>query len=351
MKSIHNEIPWLYRVIGSFCFILQHIAPENRTLGLFRKKNSLAIVRHLKKNRPEQFIKSCAVDRRENLSEEEFVKNYLNKGLPVIFSAEAKNWHCTKKWNLNFLKERYPEDEFSLVDSYGLVETNYDRSMGKDRPVLVGKIKAKDFVDSLANGKKFYLRFCSIMETRPELCDDLDHTWLKKMRRCFLGVSYQTFIGPEKRKTPLHSETTAFFYIMADGEKKWTLYSPSALPLINPEPEGRGYNYTKVNIDRPDPDKYPGFDLLTRYTCHLKKGDILFVPAWMWHEVESLTNAWGVSYRFTSLRGFLHYPAYFIVRMFFSKPSFFEILYYSFFKKDISRRKENLLTPRIFLRK
>lgn len=189
------------------------------------------------------------------------------------------------------------------------------------------------------------------METHPELCEDLDQTWLEKMRRCFLGISYQTFIGPAKRKTPLHSEVTAFFYIMADGEKKWTLFSTTAFAILNPDRSGRGYNYTKIDIDKPDLNEYPGFEYLQRYTCHLKKGDILFVPAWMWHQVENVTPSWGCSYRFTSLRGFLQFPAFVFIKLFLIKPSFLEILYYSYFRGDVATRDKNLLTPKIYLRK
>ena len=348
MNNPHYQIPFYNRFMGGLNFVLKHAFPQSGFIEKMRTKNVEQIVKNLKSNSGDNVLE---VDRRDHLSENEFVKNYLNKGLPVIFNQQAINWECTKKWNFDFLKDKYPNDEFSLIDTTGLVEKNYDKSQGNDYPVLIDKIKAKDFVEAMKRGEKIYLRFCPIMETHPELMDDFDHSWLKKMRRCFLGISYQTFIGPTQRKTPLHAETTAFFYIMADGEKKWTLFSPAALSILNPEPEGRGYNYTRVNLENPDLSKYKGINLLSRYTCHLKKGDILFVPAWMWHEVENVKDGWGVSYRFTSLRGFLRFPTFFIVRLFFTKPSFLEILYYSFFKSDIANRDKNLLTPKIYLDK
>lgn len=348
MRSIHKEIPLRYRLSSSVIFILQHLIKGSSFVQKWRKSNVNAIDRALdKKGLKGQCLE---VDRRENLSEDEFVKNYLNKGLPVIFDHGAEDWDCTKKWSLSFLKEKYPEEEFSLIDSKGLVEDEYDQSKGEQVPVLIDKIKAKDFVDAVHRGEKKYLRFCPIMETHPELAKDLDQSWLKKMRRCFLGISYQSFLGPAGRRTPLHSETTAFFYVMADGEKKWTLFSPSAYPLINPEAEGRGYNYSRYKIENPDHENYPGMDKVTRFHCHLKKGDILFVPAWMWHEVENTTEGWGVSYRFTSLRGFLAFPTFVFIRLFLTKPSFWEIFYYSFFKSDIAKRDKNLLTPKIYLK-
>ncbi len=350
MQHVHTQIPFTNRFLGSLYFILQHILQKSERLESWRKKNSTSISSYLKNNY-NTIEPVVEVPRLSNLSENSFVKNYLNAGLPVIFESAAKNWPCTKKWSLDFLKQNYPDDVFSLIDSAGLVESIYDKSDASNRPKLITKMTAKDFVDAIQNGENHYLRFCPIMETHPELEHDLDQNWLKKMRRCFLGISYQTFIGPSKRKTPLHAETTAFFYIMADGEKKWTLFSPSALSVINPVKEGRGYNYSKVNIENPDLELYPGINLITRFTCHLKKGDILFVPAWMWHEVENVKDGWGLSYRFTSLRGFFKYPGFFLVRLFLTKPNFLEILYYSFFRSDITNRNENLLTPKIFLRK
>lgn len=343
-RSIHHQISWINRFIASSVFIMRHIFPNNHFLKKVNEKNVGSISSSVFQG------KHFEVDRITGLSDSDFVKNYLNKGLPVIFEKEAKNWACTKKWSLDFLKSNYGSTEFSVIDSAGLVESSYDKSNGEKEPVLIKKVLAKDYVDAVRAGEKTYLRFCPIMETQPELLADLNHGWLKKMRRCFLGISYQTFIGPKGRKTPLHSETTAFFYVMASGQKKWTLFSPTALALIAPEVQGRGYNFSKVNINEPQPE-YPGFSKLTKFVCTLNQGDILFVPAWMWHEVENLTESWGVSYRFTSLRGFLRHPAYFLVRIFLTKPSFFEILYYSFFRNDISTRDKNLLTPRIFLRK
>lgn len=348
MKQIHREIPLRYQISSSLIFIFRHLMKDSLFWENRRKKNVYRIHQSLKDQAYSG--RELAVERRSNLAEDEFVSQYLNKGLPVIFEQEAQNWPCTKKWSLDFLKEKFPDEEFSLIDSKGLVEEEYDKTQDNPVPVLINKMKASEFVDAVKRGEKKYLRFCPIMETHPELAKDLDQGWLKKMRRCFLGISYQSFIGPSGRRTPLHSETTAFFYVMADGEKKWTLFSPAAYPLINPEPEGRGYNYSKYKVHQPDEKKYPGLNLLTRFTCTLKKGDILFVPAWMWHEVENSTDGWGVSYRFTSLRGFLRFPTFVFIRLFLTKPSFWEILYYSFFKSDIAKRDKNLLTPKIYLK-
>lgn len=348
--NIHSQIPLRYRYKASVVLILRHMFPKNNLLLKTYKKNILAISSFLKKSSRDCQSTEISVDRVKNISDKDFVKNYLNPGLPVIFDQEALSWPCSKKWGLDFLATHFSEYEFSIIDSTGLVEKNYDKTLNSQTPVLLTKITGSQFVNDLKKGEKHYLRFSSIMETHPELRKDLNQSWLKKMRRCFLGVSYQTFIGAGGRRTPLHSETTAFFYIMIEGEKKWNLFSPNAHSLLQLNPDGRGYNYSNVELSQLDEEKFPGVSLLKHYVCTLKKGDILFVPAWMWHEVENISDGWGLSYRFTSLRGFFRFPVFATIRLFFTRPGFMEIFYYSFFKDDISKRDKNLLTPKIFLK-
>ena len=42
-----------------------------------------------------------------------------------------------------------------------------------------------------------------------------------------------------------------------------------------------------VDILRPDYDRFPKFSRAKRLECVLKPGDVLFMPAFWWHEVQS----------------------------------------------------------------
>lgn len=341
----HHQIPLINRLTGSAIFMAKHLRPESSLLEKWRRRNTQRANRAL----GEVSGMVLPVDRVNKLSKEDFVNNYLKKGIPVIFNQEAIDWNCCQKWDFDFFKSTFQDEVFSIIDSTGLNEQELLED--KNAKELIRKdLSGKDFIEGIQQGNPLYIRFCPILETHPHLRSDLNLSWLRKMKECFLGVSYQTFIGANGRKTPLHSETTSFFYVMVTGKKRWSLYSPAALSLINPIPEGRGYNYTHFQSDSPDQDKYPGAEKLHRYVCELEKGDILFVPTWMWHEVENLSDSWGVSYRFTNLRGFLRYPSLAFIRFFLTKPSFLEILYYSFFKSDVGKRTKNPLTPKLFLR-
>lgn len=339
--NVHEEIPRFYQIKGAAIFLLRHLFKRNTFLKEAQVENAREISDFLKLQNTKKIIQ---VDRIENLDEKTFVKNYLNKGLPVIFSQEALSWKSTTKWSFEYLASEFGQQEYPIINIKGLSESAQEKN---DK-----KVNLKEYLDSLkVQNTDEYLRFWSLLDANPVLEEDLNQEWLLKMKKCFLGISYQSFLGPRGKRTPLHSDTTAFFYIMNEGQKKWTMFLPSVLAVINPEPEGRGYNFTKWDIKKSNHSEYPGADMVTRFECILEKGDILFVPAWMWHEVENLTESFGISYRFTSLRGFFQFPFYAFLRIFFTNPSFLKIIYYSFFRNDLHKRDKYLLTPKIIIKK
>lgn len=272
------------------------------------------------------------VERRSNLSQQEF-KEYVKKGVPVIFDGEASDWPCSEKWNFDYLLKEFGEEKFPVVNRQGLDDQK--QSLYQDGELIT----IKDFIRNLRNKNSVYLRFCRIMERFPKLQEHMDQKWLAKMRQCFFGVSYQTFIGADTRKTPWHCGMTAFFFVMAEGEKKWELYPSYMYPLLNPPQSAFGYFYSR------EKEQTPAIEHMTPFHCHLKKGDILFIPAWMWHRVENFGDTWGVSYRFANIRGVLKAPLFTTIRLLLTQPSFFSILYNSF----RSRPDEQFaLTPRLY---
>lgn len=346
-----NDISILFRFSSGLIFIAQHFLKSNKVVEKLRKTNLNRIVKKLQKKRLREGLicgRVLEVDRRKNLSEQEFVSQYVNKQIPIVFDGAALDWTCTKKWNLDFLLKEYSAEKFPIVTRVGLMEESeaHDNLGTKE---FSEQISISDFVKNLRGTGDKYMRFSPIMESKSELIEDLDQSWLKRMRQCFFGVSYQTFIGAKGKTTPLHGgESTSFFSIVAEGEKTWDLISAAYYPFLNPNADGYGYNFSKVNLENPDLDLYPGFNLIHRYRCTLKKGDILYIPAWMWHQVKNDAESWTVSYRFTNIRGILHQFVFVFVRIFFTEPSVLKTIYYSIFRVDLPNREDKLLTPRLF---
>jgi len=118
--------------------------------------------------------------------------------------------------------------------------------------------------------------------------------------------------------------------------------------MMNTVSKGLAYDSTNIDLTSPDLERFPGFNLISRYTCHLKAGDVLYVPTWMLHEVENVTDGWAVNYRITNIRAFLRYPGNAIARILVSQPSFFKVLFKTLICNKFDRDATTLVTPKVF---
>lgn len=323
--SIHYEVPFKYRFLESLYFFLLHMFPNSTRLLNRRRLNSQLAAKNLRSRPPEQRL--IPIDRIKDLSFDDFIDRYYDQNLPVIIEQGAKDWPCTQKWSIEYLAKEYPEAELEVLQSAGFVEREYYLKQGDDKPYIQKTVSAKEFHQSIERGEKNYIQFSQLLDIQKDLVKDLNLSWLKKFGKTYFGHGYQSFIGSKHRRTPIHSGMNSFFYIMADGAKQWTLYSAHSVAIIQPTINKRVYNYSDVDIRSPDEESWPGFSQLSHYKFELKKGDILFVPAWMYHEVQNLEDGWGSNYRFNALRPIFRYPTFVFVRLLFSHPNIFAPIY------------------------
>lgn len=110
--------------------------------------------------------------------------------------------------------------------------------------------------------------------------------------------SKQLFVGVSKGSgTGLHAAYTNNFFIMIEGEKKWTFFNPNQLALIYPYFSKKGIYMTSesrfLNMDD-DIDniskRFPLLKYAERYEVHLKEGDILYNPMSWFHAVYNKTD-------------------------------------------------------------
>lgn len=299
-------------------YFLRHMFPQNKTLKEMQDKYSKISLHSTN----DKIIHRKEIERVENLSEEDFVKNYLNKSRPVVFSGQARDWECCKRWDLNFLEQDMKDVTFRAFENI----KPHKGELPDYENRTYQKLSSPELSQAIQN-EQAYLRFSTVMDEYHYLVKYLDNDWLKKMRRGFFGVCCQNFIGAKGRKTTLHSGSTPFFYIMAYGEKKWMLTATANTCQLNPNISHHSYFHTDADLETVTESSHPGLIGATIYHTHLKQGDILFVPSWMWHQVENLTHSWGVSYNFSALRSFLAYPLFVTIRILFRRPSFFTTLF------------------------
>lgn len=340
-----QDIAFFDRKKYSLLFLVRHFFKNSeflKNIDLELRKNIAATLQK-KKSKGEVF----ELARVKDIGPEEFRKKFINPGIPVIFERGCVDWPCASKWNFEYLESVYSETDFNLTYQKGF--TPEDEAPGNDyHDKIYERIKVKDLIYSIKTDGKKYMRFCPIMEDHPELIKDLNLSWIKKMRVSLMGCSYQSFIGAKNRMTPIHNGMTAFFFVLPCGQKKWTLFPTAYKPIISPEITLFGHNYSDVKIKNPDLEKYPGMNLIDRYEGVLNEGDILYCPAWMWHEVENYSDTWGVSCRIPhATQAATQSFSFLLKRIFLTDPPFWKVFYYSFFGKNSSARDKHLIHPKI----
>jgi hypothetical protein len=113
-----------------------------------------------------------------------------------------------------------------------------------------------------------------------------------------LNDSKQLFVGITKGSgTHLHAAYTNNFFIMIQGEKKWTFFNPNQLALLYPHFSKKGIymssesRFLNMNDDIENVSyKFPLLKYAERYEVELKEGDILYNPKSWFHAVYNKTE-------------------------------------------------------------
>ncbi len=285
-RIVFNGLLLLEQILGNRLF-----TPFN----MLKKKSMRWQLKRLEAQTP---AKKMMVERVSNLSAEEFHSNYFRASRPVIFAGQATEWPCVKNWDLDTFSLGHGDKDVLLVNAQGLT-SRQDNSHFEF-------LTLRELINNIKAGGTKYLRFSPFLENNPELVQDLNLSWLEKMKgpKTFASTYYM-FLGGKNNKTLLHTDQPCNLYVQVYGEKKWTLFSAKDSSLLYPQISNTAYIKSPVDVDSPDLQKYPLFQYATAYEAVLKPGDILYVPPHTWHFVENLEDTIAVGYRFSSLKAAL----------------------------------------------
>lgn len=87
-----------------------------------------------------------------------------------------------------------------------------------------------------------------------------------------------------------------FTSVQVVGRKYIRLCPPSASSSVYPHKQGMLTNTSQVDLDRPDPERFPLFAAASFVDCVLEAGEMLYIPPRWWHYVKALSNSFSVSF-------------------------------------------------------
>jgi mannose-6-phosphate isomerase-like protein (cupin superfamily) len=122
----------------------------------------------------------------------------------------------------------------------------------------------------------------------------------KNINNFMSNDSKQLFVGVTKGSgTALHAAYTNNFFIMIEGEKRWTFFNPNQLALLYPNFQKKGIymasesRFLNMNMGNEMENIKYNFPLIKyaeRYEVDIKEGDILYNPKSWFHSVYNKTE-------------------------------------------------------------
>ncbi len=236
---------------------------------------------------------SDQIERRENLSNEEFMKEYVYANRPVIVTDALRQWKAVGRWTPEFFKGEFADMNLALNKvAWSKENGGADLTMAR----FVDTVLA--FTDE---NPAPYLRNQNLCELFPSLMQNASPmpgycspNWLpesysvKSLQRVFHEHSEIQFCfgGTGGAFPVLHYDvlTSHAYLFQIYGRKKFIVFSPDQEPYLYLRPR----NFSQV-VEKPDLDKFPLFKKAKATTCVLEPGEFVFVPIQWWHTAKILT--------------------------------------------------------------
>ena len=234
------------------------------------------------------------VQRKSDISYQEFMEEHHNPGIPVILTNATKVWKGNGIINPGWFREHYP-DKVSDVS---------DKVTGK--PYTMREVLDLVENSSVEKPAPYPLTF-NITHEIPEMLDLLmplslnyaTPNWLENsaFKRGNWGGIIELFIGGPGGKFPyVHKD---YYHLSAwinqlYGEKRFTVFPRGQEEFLYATEKNQWRS--EVNIFEPDFDKHPKFKHATPISFTVGPGETLYIPFGVWHSAYSLTPTISVAF-------------------------------------------------------
>ena len=235
------------------------------------------------------------VDTVDQISSEDFRKNYYEPMRPLIIKDLSKSWPAYEKWTWDYFKEIVGDKEVGI---YNNVKSDAYTPINKaDDYTTFGKYV--DMIRTEPAGWRIFL--FNIFEHAPQLTEDF--SWPDQLMKGFVKRYPMLFVGGASSITHMHFDIDMSHIIHTQfvGRKRVLLFPFEEQHKLYRKPYevlslADFSNYYKGN-GKPDYDSFPALKLAKGFEVTLEHGDTLFMPAGFWHHMEYLDSGFAMSLR------------------------------------------------------
>lgn len=250
------------------------------------------------------------IERRSNLSLEEFINEYDSKNKPVIITDALDNWRARTEWTKEKFLKRFGNHPFKTDEIDYRAKTREKLYMGiSDYFEYAARNQDEDPIYLFDN--KFGER-----ELGADLLNDYEiPIYFKEDFFQYLEEERPPYrwmvVGPARSGSAFHIDPyrTSAWNALLVGRKRWVLTPYNQPPLgmeIDFDDDGN------FDCDAPEPMKWfmehhPHIHddpKRPHYECILEAGEVIYVPSGWWHTVLNLTDTIAVTQNFCNKQNF-----------------------------------------------
>ena len=258
---------------------------------------------------------------RVELPGDDLFQRLKSQDVPLILTGALKDWKAISKWNITYLVSVLGTTKVNVEVS----PTNYFPTLcyegsdngGKRHGLSIKRRRSRQvpfngFAETILrpnNGPvKFYLKEKAFIEKFPDLAADIP---LQSSLSATKHFPTLLWISSADITTPLHYDVVHSLFAQVSGRKRFTLFAPQDGSSLYPFPVFSRNSYlSRVDILQPDVEEFPKFRQAKPFEFVLEPGEVLYLPAFWWHQVQSLDVAISISfYRHLSARQILKWQS------------------------------------------
>lgn len=234
---------------------------------------------------------STAIPRIPAPDVDRFRREVADAGRPAVITGAIDHWPAMKRWSLDYFKERWGSRRLPVHVVQG-------RDMVLDERIGVHRrdLTVSELIDALhaRDGETRYRLRAQTLDDFPGIAGDVE---IPSYCRGALDLRLNSWIAGADALTPMHWDMPQNLMAQVVGTKRFVLFPPSETGRLYPYPMfSATAQFSQVNPDRPDFERFPRYRHARPMECTLGPGDMLFIPSRWWHYVESPTVTISVNF-------------------------------------------------------
>ena len=223
---------------------------------------------------------------------------------PCIVVSGMEGWPA-RRWDLEYLREHFGHMVVPVEISQG--KGDYRSIFDADFEAKRGKFEAGCLMtldeysewflqcrDAPKADVRGYIAQCRLNDYLPGLLDGIQTPTIREVTEGLHQINF--WLGPEGTETPLHRDPYFNLLCQVFGEKYVRLYDTEQSTAMYPFQNGLLRNTSQVDVENPDKQLHPKFELAPYWESILGPGEMLYVPQRWWHYVQSRTVSFSVNF-------------------------------------------------------